>query len=138
MERKDFIKQAMALAGLAFVPAAVVESCTKQNNSGPTNVNFTLDLSAADNAALAVVGGYKVTNSVMVIRTGTSTFEALSAVCTHAGCTLGFDSSSNKIVCPCHGGTFNPATGAVLGGPPKSSLSMYKTSLSGTVLTVTS
>lgn len=43
---------------------------------------------------------------------------AFSAVCTHLGCIVGFDSTVRQIVCPCHDGHFNPANGAVVSGPP--------------------
>jgi len=36
-------------------------------------------------------------------------------VCTHAGCTVDFQ--SGVIACPCHGSEFDANTGAVLRGP---------------------
>jgi thiosulfate dehydrogenase (quinone) large subunit len=43
---------------------------------------------------------------------------AYSRVCTHAGCTVGFDPSTQVLYCPCHGAEFDPAHGArVLAGP---------------------
>lgn len=47
-----------------------------------------------------------------------NSFAAFSAVCTHAGCPVGYDASSMEFVCPCHGGTFDAKTGRVLAGPP--------------------
>jgi cytochrome b6-f complex iron-sulfur subunit len=44
--------------------------------------------------------------------------KAFSAVCTHLGCIVGYDSTVKQIVCPCHDGHFNPASGAVISGPP--------------------
>lgn len=44
--------------------------------------------------------------------------KAYSAVCTHLGCIVGYDSTIAHIVCPCHDGHFNPASGAVISGPP--------------------
>ncbi len=47
---------------------------------------------------------------------------AYSAICTHLGCIVAFDDQSNTIACPCHDGRFNPATGAVVSGPPPAPL----------------
>jgi thiosulfate dehydrogenase [quinone] large subunit len=49
-------------------------------------------------------------------------FLAFSAVCTHAGCLVQFDSQNDAFVCPCHGSTFSAKTGAVLGGPAPTAL----------------
>lgn len=57
-----------------------------------------------------------------VVHPSGNTFVAFSAVCTHAGCTVQFDSSSLQFVCPCHGGTYDARTGRVLAGPPPSPL----------------
>jgi cytochrome b6-f complex iron-sulfur subunit len=40
---------------------------------------------------------------------------AFSAVCPHAGCTVG--AKSTPLKCPCHGSTFDAATGKNLSGP---------------------
>jgi cytochrome b6-f complex iron-sulfur subunit len=43
-------------------------------------------------------------------------FVAYSAVCTHQGCTVGYE--GEELVCPCHGSIFDPANGAqVVNGP---------------------
>ncbi len=57
-----------------------------------------------------------------MLRPSPSKVVAFSATCTHAGCTVQFDSAANEFVCPCHGGRFNASTGAVLAGPPPSPL----------------
>ncbi len=45
-------------------------------------------------------------------------FVAYSAVCTHAGCTVGYDTARAQLVCPCHGSVYDPAHGAqVVAGP---------------------
>lgn len=47
-------------------------------------------------------------------------FRAFSAICTHAGCTVGIQ--SGEFICPCHGGSYSTNDGSVLGGPPPSPL----------------
>ncbi len=49
-------------------------------------------------------------------------YAAFSAICTHAGCTVQYDSNNTEFVCPCHGGVYSARTGQVLGGPPPSPL----------------
>ncbi len=53
----------------------------------------------------------------LVLQLSHGAFVAYNAICPHAGCTVGFASSSNLIVCPCHGSIFNPSNGDVEGGP---------------------
>jgi thiosulfate dehydrogenase [quinone] large subunit len=59
----------------------------------------------------------------VVLKLSNGTFVAYDAVCTHAGCTVEFDSGQQVLFCPCHGATFDPAHhGAVLGGPTNTPL----------------
>ncbi len=51
----------------------------------------------------------------ILVRGSNGALSAHSAVCTHAGCTVGF--SGGQLVCPCHGSIFDASTGAVLQGP---------------------
>lgn len=57
----------------------------------------------------------------LVIRHPNGTLTATSAVCTHAGCTVGYE--GGQIVCPCHGATYDAQTGQPLGGPAQGPLS---------------
>jgi thiosulfate dehydrogenase (quinone) large subunit len=61
-------------------------------------------------------------NPAWVVHTGANNFVAFSAVCTHAGCTVQYDSGSSQFVCPCHGGTYDARTDHVVAGPPPSPL----------------
>jgi Rieske Fe-S protein len=52
----------------------------------------------------------------LLLRTGENTFNALSGICTHLGCELGWDTGSHHFVCGCHGSSFD-TTGKPLTGP---------------------
>jgi cytochrome b6-f complex iron-sulfur subunit len=66
---------------------------------------------------------YKGAASV-VIRTNERTFHALSAVCTHLGCIVKWDSGKQMLVCPCHAATFD-INGNVVSGPAPRPLESY-------------
>lgn len=63
-----------------------------------------------------------------VVRLDASRVVALSAVCTHVRCILGFDRERRALVCPCHDGRFDLA-GNVLSGPPPRALPTYSVSV---------
>ncbi len=74
------------------------------------------------NSALATTDP-KSGDPAVVVHTVGNKFVAYDAVCTHAGCTVQYDPSYKLLVCPCHGGAFDPAQGAnVVAGPPPSPL----------------
>ncbi|MEW5990428.1 MAG: Rieske (2Fe-2S) protein [Chloroflexota bacterium] len=57
--------------------------------------------------------------------------KAYSAICTHLGCIVAWDAAATMIICPCHDGRFNPATGAVVSGPPPAPLPPLTTAVEG-------
>ena len=63
-----------------------------------------------------------------VVRLDATRVVALSAVCTHVRCILGFDAARKALVCPCHDGRFD-LTGNVLSGPPPRPLPSYAVSV---------
>ncbi len=62
-------------------------------------------------------------------------FSALSARCTHEGCTIDWKADQNAFVCPCHGGRFDKQ-GNVLQGPPKVPLDKYTCQVNGQTLDI--
>ena len=56
--------------------------------------------------------------SVWVYTPDGTQFTVYDARCTHLGCGYNFLKDKGIFQCPCHGGQFDPKSGAVLGGPP--------------------
>lgn len=62
---------------------------------------------------------------VAVAQTGGRLY-AFQDLCTHAQCSLSAgDLDGTTVVCPCHLGEFDVATGAVLAGPPPAPLRIW-------------
>jgi len=62
----------------------------------------------------------------IVIHTKSGEFVGYDAVCPHTGCTVGYSSSAQVIVCPCHGSEFQVANGDVIVGPAPHGLAKLK------------
>jgi cytochrome b6-f complex iron-sulfur subunit len=61
---------------------------------------------------------------VIVLRRMDGSVHALSAECTHLGCTLRWDPVRDRLTCGCHSAAFDPATGRPLRGPASSPLTL--------------
>jgi cytochrome b6-f complex iron-sulfur subunit len=136
MDRKEFL--ASLGIGAAFVAySTCFEGCNVQNPvaSAPSNVDFTLDLSAAANNALKTNGGFVYNQGIIVARTTAGEYVAVFSVCPHAGATVQYDTRNNRFTCPAHGSNF-ATTGALINGPASHGLTKYNTSLNGTSLRV--
>ena len=56
---------------------------------------------------------------------------ALSRICTHEGCSVDFDLAQNKLICPCHGATYEALDGNVMSGPTQRSLKKINVKIDG-------
>src|SRR5476651_191111 len=100
MDRKEFLTAiGMSTAALAVVSCL---GCSKKSGdnanpttTGPTGIDFTLDLTAASNAALLTNGGYLAQNGVLVARTTTGPYIAVQQSCTHQNYPLVYAGSSH-------------------------------------------
>jgi cytochrome b6-f complex iron-sulfur subunit len=141
MNRRDLI-QRVVLGGtvLVLVPS-VLESCTKSSTPDPGKVNqpgtkIDVDLTLAANSDLNNSGGSKIIQGIIFANTGNNNFIALSSVCTHLGCTVGYNYTANNIQCPCHGSVY-ATSGAVVNGPAPLPLQSYTVTKTGNILSIT-
>ena len=140
MNRRDLIQRVLIGGTVLVMVPSVLESCTKTPDSSPNGVingnKINLDLTLSENSALNSAGGSMIVQNLIVINTGGGNYSALSNICTHQGCTVGYDTSSGNIKCPCHGSVFT-TSGSVINGPAPSALTSYAISKTGNILTIT-
>jgi cytochrome b6-f complex iron-sulfur subunit len=110
------------VAGIvAPIVAYLLPSSAQTTAGGPVEVGKTEDFSVG-NATVVSVNA----KPVVIVNTKTGGLKAFSAICTHLGCIVGWDTKKNIVTCPCHEGFFNPVTGAVVSGPPPRPLPAYE------------
>jgi Rieske Fe-S protein len=81
-------------------------------------------------ADVPVGGGVVIgAREVVITQPTKGEFKAFSAICTHAGCTVG--TVTDTINCPCHGSTFSIEDGSPTGGPAPSPLPEVVISVDG-------
>jgi Rieske Fe-S protein len=99
-EAGEFVKAGIAVAGHLF-----------GDRLRPSHVDSPDELAAGQGAVIRVHG-----ERCAVYRDDSGTLHAVSATCTHRGCTVAFNDAERSWDCPCHGSRFDP-DGAVLHGP---------------------
>lgn len=113
------------------MPAATTSMC---------GANLCIDLADPANAALLGVDGALLvdapTDTIMVIRATETAVTAVSAICTHASCSMNFDAAGQRLDCPCHGSQFG-LDGQVLKGPARRAVRVYAAALANNVITIT-
>lgn len=102
-----------------------------------TAINFTVDLTNSNNSKLKNNGESIIAGDVLVAKSTSGSYVALSRICTHEGNQVAYRSSSNDVFCQTHGSTFSIA-GAVTNGPATTALKTYTVTVSsdGNTLTV--
>lgn len=143
MERREFVSNIGLTIALACT--AGLAACSKggSDNAPVTPGGGSAKVSLNLVTDLPNVGDFKISNGVIVIRTGTgntaAAFSALSSTCTHQGCTVAdFNNTTKLIECnaPCGHGSRYTTSGAVNTGPATAPLTAYTIKVDGNSLTV--
>lgn len=131
MERKKFI-HLLGLGAGAVVVHGCLGGCAKNDASpspqpGPNGkVDFTL-LNIESNQGITSKG-WTIENSIIIAKSGSSSYLAVSAACTHEGTLLEYKGATETFSCIAHGSIFN-SDGTVNKGPAQSNLKSYRTQL---------
>lgn len=147
--RREFCANACTTASLLTL-AAFLQGCGSSSSpTSPSNVPALPTVSGTavtggvtvpvgGTSPLATTGGAALVQSgssvFLVSRSSATAFVALTAICTHEGCTVsGFESQT--YVCPCHGSRYN-LSGGVVQGPAPAALHQFATDVANDVLTI--
>jgi len=135
MERRQLLKTSLAFLGtttlISFVYPASKFLVPPQSNAEDSQISLDKDQIPPGTAKEVT---YNDIPLVVINRKG-SGYIALSRVCTHLGCLVGYDSFNNKLVCPCHAGEFD-LEGNVLSGPATKALQRYPLKISPKQITI--
>lgn len=140
MVRRNFLSY-ITVGAAALIAGGTLPGCTYLHSDTPSALplpagGLKLDLTSPGYTGLKNIGGVvTVNNNIIVAHLSSGDYVALSNICTHQQCTVGFDGMS-LFVCPCHGSVYDQK-GTVVTGPAPFPLKKYTTSLSGDILTIT-
>jgi cytochrome b6-f complex iron-sulfur subunit len=131
--------------GVAAVGALILDACQQSASSLPTansascGTGHCIDLGDTANKELVAAGGAMLidtsNDTIMVVRVSDAQVIALSAICTHAGCSMDYAAAQHLLNCACHGSQFS-IDGKVLRGPANRSLCLYTATLANNVITI--
>ena len=143
MNRMEFLKS-LGLKGASlfavYCAASGLSSCVNEsmdptNPTGVTGNELILDLTSAAYTKLNTVGNYVIVSGIVIARVSTSTFAAVTQVCSHEG-QRKVVYNAGEFYCPSHGARFDTA-GKGLNSTGSRGLETYACLLEGTTLKVT-
>lgn len=133
LERRTLLELGLSACGLAYMGAIGYPIyrylASPGEHAGDVEAGAVHELLLAESDLPEVGAGLVFrfgARPAILIRHGEHDFVCLDAVCTHMGCTVRYEPEKSRIHCACHGGTFDPATGANVKGPPPRPLERYQ------------
>jgi Rieske Fe-S protein len=139
--RRQFLQLAALAGGVAFVGGCANSSApnlaaSPASGTVPGGTNNPIKSIEKPDHSVIIPGGGKLApetalafvmgsgNPGILYATKDGKLKAISALCTHQGCTVRWQSADQPLICPCHGSKF-ALTGKVEHGPATEPLPTY-------------
>lgn len=127
LNRRNFLKKTWAalgiLAGLEFTGAGIAFLWSNKEKTPAGDRSKLLSVGAVSDFALNSVTPFRP-GRLYICRLEDGGFLAISLKCSHLGCSVSWDASSGKFVCPCHSSSFDKL-GNVLSPPAPRALDIF-------------
>jgi Rieske Fe-S protein len=152
MERRAVLTSGAVIAG-AGIAAVTLAACGDNSGSAGASANSAAPAGSAPAASAgSASSGVKIAmvtdvpvgsifafedpqgGPAFLLQPAAGTFLAYSGICTHNGCTVGYDEAAAEFACPCHGARFEVATGEPVQGPAQQPLAKIAVVESGGVV----
>lgn len=135
MKRRKFLKSLLALLGsttlISFAYPLVRFIAPPSKKVEVKRLSLQKNEIPAGEARKIV---FNDTPAIIINRPGKG-YIALSRVCTHLGCLVGYNKAKGELICPCHAGVFN-LDGKVLSGPPPKPLAEFPLRVEGDTIII--
>lgn len=130
LDRRGFIRLS-SVVGLAVAGVGIGKLFPKQSTTavatGPVKIIKASELAIGKNHSFNSKSGIPA----ILFKSKTGVY-AYSAVCTHEGCSVTYNSASKNLQCGCHGAVFDPNNdGNALTGPTNTPLAKVKVAVEG-------
>lgn len=135
MNRKEFLEK-LGLGAAFVLTASCMGGCTRDEADPPRDIDFMIDLTSADNAALAELGSFVIVDNIVIARSNTGDYLAATVVCSHQNLSqITYSQDQGAWLCTAHGALFDE-DGVGLNANGSRGLTIYNTSLEGDQLRV--
>lgn len=127
LSRRNFLKKAWAalgiVAGLEFTGAGMAFLWSNKGKTPSSDRSKLLNVGAVSDFAPNSVTPFRP-GRLYICRLEDGGFLAISLKCSHLGCSVSWETSSEKFVCPCHSSSFDKV-GNVLSPPAPRALDIF-------------
>ncbi|HMN41061.1 MAG TPA: Rieske 2Fe-2S domain-containing protein [Phycisphaerales bacterium] len=117
--RRDFTKFMVLISGSFVAGQAWIALKTlggAKSGAGRAEIARVDDLAVGQAAVFSYPREH---DTCLLVRSGEREFLAYSNKCSHLSCAVIPDVKTGRLLCPCHHGSFDLATGRPLAGPPR-------------------